>query len=297
MFSLSVRKIKLTLAICLVLLLPSATVYASDIRHMNIDNEKNRLILDVLKLALSKTSQSYNYIENSNPNANLERNKNKIHQSELSVLWAGTSYLLEEELLPIKIPVLKGLLGHRILIIRRNEQQKFSKITNLRELTKLKAGQGTFWEDTQILRSNNIPIVTTNKYQNLFPMLAGGRFDFFPRALHEPWVELKDYPELDLVVEENILLVYPFAMYFFVSPDNKNLAKQIEVGFDRAIDDGSFDRLFFSNSMIKGALLKAKLSSRRTFYLNNPNISINQSSQTKKYWLDLEKFALDKDDR
>ena len=297
MFSLSVRKLKLTLPICSMLLLIPAAAYSSDIRHMNINNEKNQLILDVLKLALSKTEQSYNYIESSNPNVNLVRNKNKIKGAELSVMWAGTSYLLEEELLAIKIPVLKGLLGHRILIIRRNEQQKFSKIMNLRDLTKLRAGQGTFWEDTQILRSNNIPIVTTNKYQNLFPMLAGGRFDFFPRAIHEPWVELKNYPQLDLVVEENILLVYPFAMYFFVSPDNKELAKQIEVGFDRAIDDGSFDRLFFSNSMIKDALLKAKLSNRRTFHLNNPNISINQASQTKKYWLDLEKLALDKDDR
>ena len=135
MFSLFVSKIVMMLSICLILLLQSATVYCSEIRHMNINNEKNRLILDVLKLALSKTSQSYNYIESSNPNANLVRNKNKMHQSELSVLWAGTSHLLEEELLPIKIPVLKGLLGHRILIIRRNEQQKFSEIMNFPILT------------------------------------------------------------------------------------------------------------------------------------------------------------------
>lgn len=278
-----------------ILLLLSATVYSSDIRHMNINNEKNQLILDVLKLALSKSSQNYNYIESKDPNANLVRNKDKLKQSKLSVLWAGTSFLLEEELLPIKIPVLKGLLGHRVLIIRRNDQQKFSKIMNLRDLTKLRAGQGTFWEDTQILRANNVSIVTTNKYQNLFPMLAGGRYDFFPRALYEPWVELKDYKQLDLVVEENILLVYPFAMYFFVSPDNKELAKQIETGFDKAIDDGSYNRLFFNNSMINEALQKAKLNSRRTFHLNNPNISVNQSSQTKRYWLDLEKIALEKD--
>ena len=294
MFHLFLRRMKGFFLVFSVLLLISAKVYSSDIHHMNIHNEKNQLILDVLRLALSKSSEGFNYVESSNSNANLVRNKNKIKQGTLSVLWAGTSYSLEEELLAIRIPVLKGLLGHRIFIIREKEQPKFSKINQLKDLAKLIAGQGTFWEDARVLRSNNIPIVTSNKYQNLFPMLAGGRFDYFPRALHEPWVELKDYQKLDLAVEQNIMLVYPFAMYFFVSPDNVKLAKQIEVGLDRAIEDGSFDQLFFNNPMIKNALQKAKVSQRKIFYLTNPNMPAEMLIKRKKYWLDLEGLVSDK---
>ncbi len=288
MLILYARRIKLNIVVFLTLLMMSLSVLPLDIYHMNINNEKDQLILQVLKLALSKSQEKYQYIESSNLNANLVRNKSKLKKGTLSVLWAGTSYTLENDLRAIKIPVLKGMLGHRLMIIRKNDQEKFLKIKQISNLTQLTAGQGTFWEDAQILRINGIPIVTTTKYQNLFAMLAGGRFDFFPRALHEPWVELKNYPQFDLIVEDSILLVYPFAMYFFVAPDSEKLAQQIEIGFNRAIEDGSFDQLFFSNPMIKGALGKAELSGRRVFYLENPNMSSDASTSNKNYWLDLD---------
>ena len=66
MSSLYAGKIKQALAISLILSIMSATVFSSDIRHMNINNEKNQLILDVLKLALSKTAQRYNFIKGKN---------------------------------------------------------------------------------------------------------------------------------------------------------------------------------------------------------------------------------------
>lgn len=282
------HKVNLTWATFPALIMMCSLTWPAEIYHMNINNEKNQLILDVLKLALSKSSKNFSYIENDNPNVNLFRNKSGLDNGELSVLWAGTSQWLEKELLPIRIPVLKGLLGHRIFIIRRQEQPKFSNIKRLIELTKLKAGQGTFWEDTRVLKSNNFNVITINKYQNLFPMLAGKRFDFFPRAIYEPWVELNDYPTLDLVVEEKLLLIYPFAMYFFVAKDNLNLAKQIESGFEKAINDGSFDRLFFNNSMIKNALQKANLQDRLVFRLTNSSMSGAPPITSKKYWLDID---------
>ena len=82
-------------------------------------------------------------------------------------------------------------------------------------------------------------------------------------------------------------------MYFFVSPDNTKLAKQIEVGFEQAIKDGSFDQLFFNNSMIKNALQKAKLNRRRVFHLKNPNMALEALTDRKKYWLDLEGLVWD----
>ncbi len=274
----------------LCLILTPQDIFAEQIVHMNVSNEKNKLVLDLLKLALSKSSDEFEFIESINPNANMVRNKEKIRRGDLTVLWAGTSRNLEDELLAIKIPILKGLLGHRIFIIRKEDQDKFSKVSTIDDLTQFKAGQGTFWEDATILNNNNIPIVTTNKFQNLFPMLAGNRFDFFPRAIHEPWVELEEFEQYGLAVEENILLVYPFAMYFFVSRENKPLADKIRSGLEKSIDDGSYDRLFFSNMMIKNALEKANLKQRKIFNLTNPSMPMPSSEKDAKYWLDVSKL-------
>ncbi|MEI8634177.1 hypothetical protein P4S72_23305 [Vibrio sp. PP-XX7] len=156
----------------------------------------------------------------------------------------GANPDVEKRLQTVRIPVLKGLLGHRIFIIRAADQNRFAQINTLAELKQLKAGQGTFWGDTQVLKKANIPVVTTIKYANLFPMLEGGRFDYFPRAVHEPWVEVASRPELNLVVDKHILLIYPFAMYFYVNKSNTVLHNQIYKGFEIAIKDGSFDKLF-----------------------------------------------------
>lgn len=49
---------------------------------------------------------------------------------------------------------------------------------------------GRFWVSTKVL-------------------LDGSRFDYFPGAVHEPWSEVASYPDLELQVEENLLLIYP----------------------------------------------------------------------------------------
>ena len=110
---------------------------------------------------------------------------------------------------------------------------------SLEDLKKFSAGPGRFWGDTQILKANQIPVVTPVKYHNLFPMLEGGRFDYFPRAVHEPWNEVVANKELNLKVEYNLLLVYPFAMYLFVSKQDRALHDKIYQGLELAIQDAN----------------------------------------------------------
>ncbi|WP_348245952.1 hypothetical protein, partial [Salmonella enterica] len=61
--------------------------------------------------------------------------------TELDVLWSMTSRRREAQLLPIRIPLLKGLMGYRVFIIRAEDEPWFRSLKELDQLRELTAGQ------------------------------------------------------------------------------------------------------------------------------------------------------------
>lgn len=249
----------------------SATLHAAPIPviHNRINNDNEGYSLNLLKLALSYHGNKY-VTQPTEESYSQTKQMEEIKFGGISVLWAGTSRELEEELQPVRIPLFKGLLGSRIFIIRHDMQHLFNDIRTLEDLKKVRLGQGTTWADTQILKAADLNVVTAHKYDSLFFMLEGGRFDAYPRGVHEPWAEIIRHKDLRLIVEKNIMVIYRMPLYFFVGPGNIRLANDIESGLNQAIADGSFDQLFFSNSMIKETLKSANMDDRIKFYLDNP---------------------------
>lgn len=250
---------------------------------------KEILIGNILKLAIDKSGRANEFIHNVRNDALTEtRLVESVKNGSLDVMWAGTQTAYEEELTPIRIPLFKGLLGHRIFIIRQGDQARFDRVQTLDDLRQIRLGQGREWGDTVVLKAANLNVVDPLKYESLFHMLDGGRFEAFPRAVHEPWSEVASRRDLNLTVEKRILLVYPFAMYFFVSKDNQELARVIEQGMRNAIADGSYNDIFFANPVIKDALDRSKLKDRIVFRLPNPNMSPHTPFDDKDLWLNLE---------
>lgn len=204
----------------------------------------------------------------------------------LDIIWAGTSKELEDQLEPVRIPLYKGLLGHRFLIIRKGDQSKFDGINTLEDLKKVKLGQSTAWVDTKILESNGLNVVKTMKYQNLFYMLDGSRFDAFPRAVFEPFSEVTNYPNVSLTVEKRLMLVYKMDFYLFVNKNNKKLARELELGLNRAIEDGSFEKLFLSAESVQEAIAKGDLKNRVVIPLDNPFNSKETPIDRAELWID-----------
>jgi hypothetical protein len=207
------------------------------------------------------------------------------------VIWTMTDKEREQQLRPIRIPLFKGLFGYRVLLIRKQEQARFDHINDIDDLAKLLGGQGTHWPDTLILQANGLPLTTAETTESLFRMINAKRFDYFPRGVSEAWFELLQRKEANLVVEENLLLYYPTAIYFFVNKNNEALAQRIEKGMEVLIDNGKFDQFFYNHPRVSSGL--ERLKNRRIIYLKNPYVPVQTPVNNPRYWIDLS--ALEKD--
>lgn len=242
----------------------------------------------VIKMALAYHGDKYDVQYSGTGSTSLTqlRQMELVRAGRMHVLWAGTTPELEEKLRPVRVPLYKGLLGYRIFIIRQGDQARFNGIETLAEVRNLDLGQGRTWSDTLILEANGFEITKANKYDSLFHMVDGGRFDAFPRGVNEPWGEIAARPELNLTVEKNLMLVYKMPFYLFVGPDDAELERDLESGMRQAMKDGTFDKFFFNNPMVKDVLAKGNLENRRAFMLDNPLLTPETPLDDPLLWLD-----------
>lgn len=204
------------------------------------------------------------------------------------VIWTMTDKEREQQLRPIRIPLFKGLFGYRVLLIRKHEQARFDHIKNLKHLTKFLGGQGTHWPDTLILQANGLRLTTAETTESLFRMINARRFDYFPRGVSEAWFELLQRKETRLEVEDNLLIYYPSAIYFFVNKNNEALAQRIEKGMELLIDNGKFDQFFYNHPRVSSGL--ERLKNRRIITLKNPYLPAETPVDNPRYWIDLSKL-------
>jgi len=205
----------------------------------------------------------------------------------IDVYWAGTSIDREEEYAAIRIPLLKGLLGYRLSIIRDDLQAKFQAINNLGDLRKYTACQGRHWPDSDILESAGINVRRGPIYELMFGQLAAGRCDFFPRGIHEGGPEFiarrEKYPNLRLFTDT--IVYYPFPMYFFVRKGNVELAKRLEMGLERAIDSGEFDQLLEKHPITSKLFPLSQWGEKNIIEISNPLLPKDTPITNSRYWI------------
>lgn len=188
-------------------------------------------------------------------------------QARLDVLWTMTSIEREQQAQPIRVPIFKGLYGWRLLLASPEIAARLRDVRTLEELRRFSLVQGLEWPDTGILQGNGLNVVVSPSYDAMFKQLRLGRADAFPRAVEEVWWELERYGQ-GLTVVPDICLHYPAAVYYFVAPEEAELAAAIERGLLRMRASGAFDKLFMEH--LGQDLARAKLGSRRIIELSNP---------------------------
>ncbi len=239
----------------------------------------------LLKLALSKMGPEYR-VELADSPMNQERQILELEAGRgIDVAPMPSSAEREARLLAVYFPINRGVLGWRLGLIRKGDAARFADVNTLDDLKRVRMAQGMYWPDTDILRANGVPVITGPTYEGLFKMIVGSRFDYFPRSVIEIWNEQASNTDA-LEVEPRIALHYPnYASYFMLNKGNTRLADIIRQGLEKALADGSADRLFDQHH--GESLRRAQLDKRVVIELKNPLVTPGTPVNRPELWYDL----------
>jgi ABC-type amino acid transport substrate-binding protein len=141
-------------------------------------------------------------------------------------------------------------------------------INSLEALKKYTIGVGQGWIDGEIMKRAGLRIQTSVRYDLLFTMLQGRRFDLLTRAIHEGWDELRTRGFRELDWAANWALSYPAPFYLYVNKNQKELASRLQKGLQVLEANGTLDRLFIEH--FGPAILRAGWLGRKRIIIKNP---------------------------
>lgn len=257
-----------------------APEYAEDTRYSDL--------IEILSMVLDRTTPGFGpaTMEPAKAVMNEARYLNDLRDGTgVTIVWSSTSIEKERALLPVRIPLRKGILGYRVALVARDNLARIDQVRTLEDLRKLTIGQGIGWGDVDLYNSNGLKVITAN-YENLFGMLAAGRFDLFPRGISEAFAEqaarIEEFP--NLAIEPDLLIHYPWPYYFFFNKSSAALAGRVEAGLRMMIRDGSFDALFskYNDAWIR----RADLAHRRVIQIANPFLPPETPLDDPTLWFD-----------
>jgi len=206
----------------------------------------------------------------------------------------GPAHDIGRRLRPILIPVDKGLVGYRLLLVRRTDQPRFGAVREERDLKRFSFGQNFIWDDVEIMRANGLTVETGEDFDGLFQMLNRSRFDAFPRGIGEIGREFAEYsPQYPgLEIEKDLLIHYPLPIYFWFSrsPAGEKLADRLEEGLRSMIADGVYDFIFWKYN--RTALQGLGLARRRVLNLDNPFLPADTPLGDTRLWLTPEQLGV-----
>lgn len=246
------------------------------IRYWNATDARDKYEVALLLLALDKTAADYPAYNLSRLDDDLgsDRARHELARGELINLYASPYRAaegnVESKIIQIPIPLLKGLLGYRNLVIRKKDASEFERVATLADLQQKVVGQGRGWPDVAIYRHNGLKVMDEGLFSNLFAMLSLERFDCLPLGVVEAQAMLDEYggDEKGLVVAKDLTVYYPWPVLFQVSAKQPLLAERITKGLLLAMQDGSMDALFeFHYGELVAGL---KQNESRMIVLENP---------------------------
>ena len=240
----------------------------------------------LLELALAHTSEAPGEVrlEPFAEDTTQNRGVLLLQSGAIDVVALGTNDERESKLRPIKIDILRGIVGFRLLVIRAADQARIAQMDGGALRRQLTFGLNSQWADLPVMEANGFSVTTSSSYENLFRMLVAGRFDAFPRGLNEARRELDErkdvYPQL--AVETTKALYFPYPIYFWVNKSNSALADKIERGLRLSLADGSFRQLFETYHAADIASIRRE--KRQVILLDNPILPAGAVPPDTSWW-------------
>ena len=244
-------------------------------RSESPSDEADHYLWNVLEAALQRTRPDYgDYQLISAPPMPTERRAYAVANGLEGVTVAILDPNPEREghLLPVRIPVDRGLLGYRILLIDAKDQPRFSAVAKAADLKPFRFGLLPWWDDAAIMRGAGFQVVAGASYDGLFQMLAAHRFDAFSRGVGEVLAEYEDRkPSMPgLAVERHLLLHYRVPIYFWFRDDEegRRRAERVRAGLEQMVADGALKKMF--DAEFGPSLARLDLVHRLVIELPNP---------------------------
>lgn len=274
------------LAICFALSRVSAATWKITYAQPNPDKAvdiKQSYPLQLLALALEQTGVRYE-LKPTSKSLTEKRSRELLRANrEIQIIWRSTTRDLEAEFLPVRIPIYKGLMGLRVLLLDTENAGLLQPVEQLAELRQFIPVQGYNWPDTKVLQANGFEVTTAANLRQMYGMLQSDTANFSPRSIIEVWDEVSSpaFPA-SLQVEPHLALYYPSATYFFVNRKNLILANLVSSGLERALARGMFDQLFLS--VHKELMESAGIDGRTLFELENPELPESTPLHRRELW-------------
>lgn len=203
----------------------------------------------------------------------------------LDILWSGLSVEWERRLLPVYVPMYRGMLGMRVMAVRAGDPiPDWSKLRTLEDIRGLDLtfGQGVGWPAVAILRANGLSVSET-AYDRLYDQLSGGRVAAIPRGFMELLPEIAGRP--GIAPEAGLMLVYRHDNLFYLRQGADEVARRLRIGLDVALADGSFDRHLMQDPAVRQALTALNIPDRHVIRLENPLLSAPARMIPESHWL------------
>jgi hypothetical protein len=191
---------------------------------------------------------------------------------DLFVTIAGNQKFKDGDMIVIPHLLTKNLLGYRVPIIRKEDAGLFGGISRPEDLQKLDHGIPETWSDATVFRHNGFNVVEEGSFDDIFDRLQNKRFDYSTFGANEVLgvYENRASKREGLIIDQNILLFYPFPLVFYINPDLPKMAERIGQGMENITSSGKLDTIF--NAHYGKITEQLNLNSRRIFVLDNPLI-------------------------
>lgn len=169
----------------------------------------------------------------------------------------------DKQLVPVRNALTNGLIGQRVLLVRRSDVNTFLQVQSVADLkhTGLIAGFGAGWGDVKVWNASGLPLYEhAAPWNTIYAMVTAGNrhVDYLPRGVIEVLAEARAHPEL--TVEQHLLLEYPADFGFYLSPSAASYRPIIERALRAAEASGLKARLL---DEAYGADIKALNLNRR----------------------------------
>lgn len=177
-----------------------------------------------------------------------------------------------EQMITIKIPIRRGILDYRLLIVHKSQLPLFENITSVESLRKFRAGSIFGESMTAVLRKQGFNLVTANNYDGSFSMLENKRYDWLSRGVHEIFdeLELRKNSIEHVVIEPTLAIKTQLPTIIYVSPSAPRLAERLRKGLVIIAENGTLKSIF--DKYYSDDIKRAELSKRRILTIANPFI-------------------------